>query len=57
MRDGHQSLLARMRSIDMLKVADRYNNNLAELFTVECWGGLFDVAYRFFKVSLARLEI
>ena len=51
MRDGHQSLLAtRMRSIDMLKVADRYNNNLAELFSVECWGGAtFDVAYRFLK--------
>ena len=51
MRDGHQSLLAtRMRSIDMLKVADRYNNNLAELFSVECWGGAtFDVAYRFLQ--------
>ena len=51
MRDGHQSLLAtRMRSIDMLKVADRYNANLAELFSVECWGGAtFDVAYRFLQ--------
>ncbi len=51
MRDGHQSLLAtRMRSIDMLKVADRYDGNLAELFSVECWGGAtFDVAYRFLQ--------
>ena len=51
MRDGHQSLLAtRMRSIDMLKVANRYNNNLSELFSVECWGGAtFDVAYRFLQ--------
>ena len=51
MRDGHQSLLAtRMRSIDMLKVAYRYNNNLSELFSVECWGGAtFDVAYRFLQ--------
>ncbi len=51
MRDGHQSLLAtRMRSIDMIKVADRYNCNLAELFSVECWGGAtFDVAYRFLQ--------
>ena len=51
MRDGHQSLLAtRMRSIDMIKVADRYNGNLAELFSVECWGGAtFDVAYRFLQ--------
>ncbi len=51
MRDGHQSLLAtRMRSIDMLAVADRYNGNLGELFSVECWGGAtFDVAYRFLQ--------
>ncbi len=51
MRDGHQSLLAtRMRSIDMLEVANRYNNNLSELFSVECWGGAtFDVAYRFLQ--------
>ena len=49
MRDGHQSLLAtRMRTIDMLKVATRYNANLAEIFSIECWGGAtFDVAYRF----------
>ncbi|MEM9726005.1 MAG: pyruvate carboxylase subunit B, partial [Pseudomonadota bacterium] len=51
MRDGHQSLLAtRMRSIDMLNVADAYARNLPELFSVECWGGAtFDVAYRFLQ--------
>ncbi|MGB0498482.1 MAG: pyruvate carboxylase [Rubricella sp.] len=51
MRDGHQSLLAtRMRSYDMLKVADAYAHNLPQLFSVECWGGAtFDVAYRFLQ--------
>ncbi|MGR3759843.1 pyruvate carboxylase [Roseobacteraceae bacterium NS-SX3] len=51
MRDGHQSLLAtRMRSIDMIKVAPAYAQNLPQLFSVECWGGAtFDVAYRFLQ--------
>ena len=51
MRDGHQSLLAtRMRSIDMLNVADSYAHNLPQLFSVEAWGGAtFDVAYRFLQ--------
>lgn len=51
MRDGHQSLLAtRMRSIDMLNIADSYARNLPELFSMECWGGAtFDVAYRFLQ--------
>ncbi|MFT5639171.1 MAG: pyruvate carboxylase [Paracoccaceae bacterium] len=51
MRDGHQSLLAtRMRSIDMINVADAYAHNLPQLFSVECWGGAtFDVAYRFLQ--------
>ncbi|MEM1049501.1 MAG: pyruvate carboxylase [Pseudomonadota bacterium] len=51
MRDGHQSLLAtRMRSIDMLNVADAYAHDLPELFSMECWGGAtFDVAYRFLQ--------
>ncbi len=51
MRDSHQSLLAtRMRSYDMIKVADAYAHNLPELFSVECWGGAtFDVAYRFLQ--------
>jgi pyruvate carboxylase len=51
MRDGHQSLLAtRMRSFDMVNVADAYARNLPGLFSVECWGGAtFDVAYRFLQ--------
>jgi len=51
MRDGPQSLLAtRMRSYDMIKVADAYAHNLPQLFSVECWGGAtFDVAYRFLQ--------
>lgn len=51
MRDGHQSLLAtRMRSIDMIKIAPAYAENLPSLFSVECWGGAtFDVAYRFLQ--------
>ena len=51
MRDGHQSLLAtRMRSIDMIKAAPAYAQNMSGLFSVECWGGAtFDVAYRFLQ--------
>ena len=51
MRDGHQSLLAtRMRSIDMIRVAPAYAQNMSGLFSVECWGGAtFDVAYRFLQ--------
>ena len=51
MRDGHQSLLAtRMRSIDMLNVAESYAHNLPNLFSLEAWGGAtFDVAYRFLQ--------
>jgi len=51
MRDSHQSLLAtRMRSYDMVQVADAYAHNLPQLFSMECWGGAtFDVAYRFLQ--------
>ncbi len=51
MRDGHQSLLAtRMRSFDMINIADAYAHNLPQLFSIECWGGAtFDVAYRFLQ--------
>ena len=49
MRDAHQSLLAtRMRTFDMLAVADAYRRGLPQLFSLECWGGAtFDVAMRF----------
>ncbi len=51
MRDGHQSLLAtRMRSYDMIKIADTYAHNIPQLLSMECWGGAtFDVAYRFLQ--------
>ncbi len=49
MRDGHQSLLAtRMRTDDIVKVAEAYSKGLPDLFSLECWGGAtFDVAMRF----------
>lgn len=48
-RDAHQSLLAtRMRTIDMLKVAEGYAKNHPEIFSMEVWGGAtFDVCMRF----------
>ena len=51
MRDGHQSLLAtRMRSYDMVQIAEAYAQRLPQLFSLECWGGAtFDVALRFLK--------
>lgn len=49
MRDAHQSLLAtRMRTFDIVSVAEAYTKGLPELFSLECWGGAtFDVAMRF----------
>ncbi len=49
MRDAHQSLLAtRMRTDDMLKVAEGYAKNHPEIFSMEVWGGAtFDVCLRF----------
>lgn len=48
-RDAHQSLLAtRMRTTDMLKVAEGYAKNHPEIFSMEVWGGAtFDVCMRF----------
>jgi len=53
MRDAHQSLLAtRMRSHDIVNVADAYAAGLPSLFSLECWGGAtFDVAMRFLTES------
>jgi pyruvate carboxylase len=62
MRDAHQSLFAtRMRTADMLAIADRYATHHADLFSLEMWGGAtFDTAMRFLKESpwdrLARLR-
>jgi len=49
MRDAHQSLLAtRVRTRDMLKVAEGYAKNHPQLFSLELWGGAtFDVSMRF----------
>lgn len=51
MRDAHQSLLAtRVRSYDILKVAEATSYLGADLFSLECWGGAtFDVSMRFLK--------
>lgn len=49
MRDAHQSLLAtRVRTHDMLQVAEGLAKNHSQLFSLEMWGGAtFDVAMRF----------
>lgn len=50
-RDAHQSLLAtRLRTYDMLQVADAYARLCPELFSLEMWGGAtFDTSMRFLK--------
>lgn len=49
LRDGHQSLLAtRMRTYDMLKVAEAFAKCHPQTFSMEAWGGAtFDVCLRF----------
>lgn len=51
MRDAHQSLLAtRVRTYDLLKIAEPTSYLGAGLFSLECWGGAtFDVSMRFLK--------
>jgi pyruvate carboxylase len=48
-RDAHQSLLAtRVRSLDLLRIAEAVAHNLPGLFSLEMWGGAtFDAALRF----------
>ncbi|MDY0406000.1 pyruvate carboxylase [Virgibacillus sp. 179-BFC.A HS] len=50
-RDAHQSLLAtRVRTKDIVKIAEPTARLLPELFSVEMWGGAtFDTSYRFLK--------
>ncbi|MGE9294982.1 MAG: pyruvate carboxylase, partial [Puniceicoccales bacterium] len=50
-RDAHQSLLAaRMRTYDMMQVADAMAHRAPELFSMEMWGGAtFDTSMRFLK--------
>ena len=52
-RDGHQSLLAtRVRTFDMLQVAEGFAKNHPEVFSMEVWGGAtFDVCMRFLQES------
>ena len=51
MRDAHQSNLAtRMRSYDLLKIAEPTSYLGSDLFSLECWGGAtFDVSMRFLR--------
>ena len=53
MRDAHQSLLAtRVRTFDMMKIADAYARLTPQFFSLEMWGGAtFDTAFRFLKES------
>lgn len=48
-RDAHQSLLAtRVRTLDIVKIAESYAKNNPEIFSLEMWGGAtFDVTLRF----------
>ena len=51
MRDAHQSNLAtRVRTYDLLKIAEATSYLGADLFSLECWGGAtFDVSMRFLR--------
>lgn len=50
-RDAHQSLLAaRMRTYDMLQVADAMAHRAPQLYSMEMWGGAtFDTSMRFLR--------
>ena len=52
-RDAHQSLLAtRMRTYDMLNVAESFAKHHPNTFSIEMWGGAtFDVCLRFLNES------
>ena len=58
-RDAHQSLLAtRVRTYDMLRIANFVAHRMHRLFSLEMWGGAtFDVAMRFLHEDpFARLR-
>ncbi|MFK7817726.1 MAG: pyruvate carboxylase, partial [Planctomycetaceae bacterium] len=58
-RDAHQSLLAtRVRTAELLNIADAYARMCSGMFSIEMWGGAtFDVTMRFLKESpWKRLE-
>ncbi len=50
-RDAHQSLLAtRLRTHDLLNIAEAYAHTCPQLFSLEMWGGAtFDTTMRFLK--------
>lgn len=50
-RDAHQSLLAtRMRTYDMVRIAETYSKLCPQLFSLEMWGGAtFDTSMRFLR--------
>ncbi len=52
-RDAHQSLLAtRLRTYDLLQIAEAYAYLCPQLFSLEMWGGAtFDTSMRFLKES------
>ena len=59
-RDAHQSLLAtRMRSLDMLRIAESFAKQHPQVFSMEVWGGAtFDVAMRFlYEDPWVRLQM
>ncbi len=59
LRDAHQSLLAtRVRTHDMIRVAESFAQRHPETFSMEVWGGAtFDVALRFLhECPWKRLE-
>ncbi|HEY2017424.1 MAG TPA: pyruvate carboxylase [Bryobacteraceae bacterium] len=59
-RDAHQSLLAtRVRTYDMLAIANFISHRMSGLFSLEMWGGAtFDVAMRFLHEDpFARLRL
>jgi len=51
LRDAHQSLLAtRVRTLDMLAVAEGFAKANSQVFSLEMWGGAtFDVSMRFLR--------
>lgn len=51
MRDAHQSLFAtRMRSYDLVRVAQTFARETPQLFSMEVWGGAtYDTAMRFLR--------
>ena len=51
MRDAHQSLLAtRIRTYDILEIAEATSHLASDMFSFEMWGGAtFDVSMRFLK--------